>query len=115
MPDVMRACDTVVLPFLDSFGPSDYFLAGLEAMASGKPVIVSRVGGMPEVVDPSVGFLVDPMDVSEITAAMLSLAADSGLRAQLGRNARARVVEHFSVSNIAARFDDLYKRVAATA
>ncbi len=75
----MAAADVLVAPFLDTNGPSDYFQAALEAMAIGRPVIVSSVGGMPEVVDERVGLLVDPKDISGIATGMLLMLKNRNL------------------------------------
>ena len=81
MPGAHASLRHILAPFLDTFGPSDYFMAVLEAMASGKAVVVSNVGGMPEVVSDEVGRLVNPHDVESIASGMRELLADRDLRA----------------------------------
>jgi glycosyltransferase involved in cell wall biosynthesis len=68
----------------------------LEAMASGLPVVATRVGGIPEVVvDGESGLLATPGKPEALARLLMFLAADRVTRQQLGRGARARVVEHF--------------------
>ena len=112
MPELLRAADILVAPFLDSFGPSDYFMAVLEAMASGKPVIVSAVGGMPEGVHDDVGRLVDPFDTQELSEALIELAEAPQLRDEMGTRAREVCETRFSVETISDEFDSLYQRIA---
>jgi 2-deoxystreptamine N-acetyl-D-glucosaminyltransferase/2-deoxystreptamine glucosyltransferase len=79
-------CLLLVLPSRhETFG-----MALLEAMARGKPVVASAVGGIPELVSPSAGLLVPPHDVAALAEALERLAADPELRAALGRGASAR-------------------------
>lgn len=111
MPELIRACDVLVAPFMDSFGPSDYFMVVLEAMASAKPTIVSAVGGMPEVIDESRGRLIDPGDHQHIGRAMIELAEDGRLRERLGENARQYCEAKFSASDVAESFQSLYLTV----
>jgi len=69
----------------------------LESFALGKPVIASRIGGIPEMVrDGVTGFLVEPGDAGTLAARMAELAGDGALIERLGRNARSRVVNEFS-------------------
>jgi glycosyltransferase involved in cell wall biosynthesis len=112
MAELVRACDVLVAPFMDSIGPSDYFMAVLEAMASGKPTIVSRVGGMPEVIDDSVGRLVDPADSSQIAGAMDELAGDAALRHSMGTAARALAEARFDPTRAADRYADIYASIS---
>jgi glycosyltransferase involved in cell wall biosynthesis len=112
MAELMRACDVLVAPFMDSIGPSDYFMAVLEAMACGKPTIVSRVGGMPEVINADVGRLVDPADVEAIRAAMEELAADQTLRHSMGASARAMAEAKFHPARAADQFAALYASIS---
>jgi len=72
-------------------------LSVLEAMARGKAVIASRVGGIPEMIDHNVhGLLVAPGDEASLSAAMRQLLADRDRAARLGEAARRRVAEQFT-------------------
>jgi glycosyltransferase involved in cell wall biosynthesis len=79
-------------------------LVVLEAMASGTPVVCSRLGGVPEVVvDGETGFLVRPGDIGSLHDRLAQLLGDPRLRARMGRNARALVTERFTWSACAQR------------
>ncbi|HLY09122.1 MAG TPA: glycosyltransferase, partial [Planctomycetota bacterium] len=65
----------------------------LEAMASGIPVVTTTGGALPEAVGDA-GLLVAPGSVSELARAMLRLAGDAALRADLVRKGARRVAEH---------------------
>jgi glycosyltransferase involved in cell wall biosynthesis len=85
-------------------------IAALEAMASGLPVIASRVGGLCEVVEHDrTGILVAPADPDSIASAIGRLAEASALRSQMGAAARARAVENYSMEKMAARTLALYR------
>lgn len=112
MPELIRACDILAAPFLDSFGPSDYFMAVLEAMASGKPTVVSDVGGMSEVITPENGRLIDPKRAGSIADALSGLASDGSLRQRLGSSARRTMEQEFSPDLVIARFDRIYEKVS---
>jgi glycosyltransferase involved in cell wall biosynthesis len=72
-------------------------VACAEAMAHGKPVVASAVGGLKDlVVDGETGLLVPPGDVPALRGALQRLLADRALRRRLGTAGRARVEEHFS-------------------
>jgi glycosyltransferase involved in cell wall biosynthesis len=74
-----------------------YGVVAREAMAHGRPVVATNVGGLPEaVVDGETGLLVPPGDVSALRAALERLLGDAELRARLGAAARDRVRERFS-------------------
>jgi glycosyltransferase involved in cell wall biosynthesis len=76
----------------------------LEAMASGTPVIASRVGGLPEVVvHEGTGFLVEPGNVPELRACIERLLSDDTLAAEMGTNARQHVMERFTWRTCAER------------
>jgi glycosyltransferase involved in cell wall biosynthesis len=69
-------------------------LCVIEAMAHGRPVVASAVGGIPELVrDGETGFLVEPGDVAGLRAAIQRLLADPELRRRLGRAGRERAIE----------------------
>jgi D-inositol-3-phosphate glycosyltransferase len=113
MPALMRACDVLVAPFLDSFGPSDYFMAVLEAMACGKPVVVADVGGMREVISDDTGRLVDPRDDASNAAALAGFLGDRGLRESVGAKARLLIESEFQPSAIVAAYRDVYQRITS--
>jgi glycosyltransferase involved in cell wall biosynthesis len=83
-----------------------------EAMACGTPVIATRVGGIPELVNEgATGLLVPPRDEHALADAINDLLDDSGRREQMGSRGRDRSVAEWSVEKIAAQTLDLYKRV----
>lgn len=112
MPELMQSSDILVAPFLDSYGPSDYFMAALEAMAVGKPVVVSAVGGMNELISDDVGTLVDPHDPTSIAAALRVYCADAAHRSRIGANARKLVEERFAPNQIVDEYQSVYRRIA---
>jgi glycosyltransferase involved in cell wall biosynthesis len=76
-------------------------LACLEAMSSGLPIVVSRTGGFTEVMDESIGRIVDMNDSAATVHAVLELASDGALRKRLGVAGRATVIENFSWGRLA--------------
>ncbi len=77
----------------------------VEAMSLGVPVVASRTGGIPEIVeDGASGFLVPPGDADEAAARLLQLLCDEPLRASFSRAARARVQQYFDVQRAAAGY-----------
>jgi spore coat protein SA len=103
-----NASDIVVVPSVvqEAFG-----LVVCEAMAAGKPVIASSVGGIPEVViHGHSGLLVPAGDVGALARAMLRLASDRDLREAMGRAARERA-RAFTWDAAADRTEEVYKRV----
>lgn len=79
-------------------------LSVLEAMASGTPVICSRVGGVPEIVDDGeTGYLVAPGDVDGLRARLEELLRDPSRAERMGRAARDRVVDRFTWDACAER------------
>lgn len=110
IPEMLHALDVVVSPSL-SEGFSN---AILEAMAAGKPVIATRVGGSPEqIIDGVTGLLVPPQDAGAIAQALLTLLRSPGLRREMGTAAQRHVQENFSVAimtrNHTRLYDDLLR------
>jgi len=83
----------------------------LEAMAAGVPVIATRVGGTPEVVDAGSGRLVPPRDAQSLAAVLAELHADAAGRLELGTSARRRVEEHFTLERMVSEYRRVYERL----
>jgi glycosyltransferase involved in cell wall biosynthesis len=81
-----------------------------EAMAAGKPVIATRVGGIPELVEDGItGILVARGDTASLANSVVVLARDRELRERLGRAAKCRTEVHFNVTQNVSILLDLYK------
>ena len=86
-------------------------IALLEAMASSKAVLCTRVGGIPDVViDGDNGLLVEPRDVPQFAKRLDDLLQDPALRARLGQRARDTVIARFDVSRTAAAYNRLHQQ-----
>ena len=95
--------------------PSEYEAFGLvllESLAQGTPVVASRVGGIPEVVeDGKAGLLVPPRSPTELARAIDRLWNDRALARRLGEYGRTEVVPRFTWEALADRLDALYRRL----
>ena len=106
--EVLAAMDVFVLPSIAE-GMSNTVL---EAMATGLPVVATRVGGNPEIVDDGVtGRLVPPLDPLALGLAIDGYLDDPHLRALHGKASRQRVVDHFDLARMAGAYLDLYSAV----
>ncbi|RMG34706.1 MAG: glycosyltransferase family 1 protein [Planctomycetota bacterium] len=86
----------------------------LQAMATGRPVIATDVGGVSKIVQPGrTGWLVPPGDAQALADAMLSLLSDPAGARSMGAAARAYVAAHFSVGEMVQRTAEVYRRVLA--
>ena len=100
--------DVYVQPsMMDSFP-----LAPCEAMAMGIPVITTKVGGFPEMVNHGInGYLVDFNDYNDFKDKMLDLINDSDKRRKFGINAYEHAVKNFNWSHVANKYDEVYKNI----
>jgi glycosyltransferase involved in cell wall biosynthesis len=109
VPALLRSLDVFLLTSTTEGIP----LALLEAGASEVPAVVTDVGGNGEVVvDGETGFLVEPGDPAAVAEKTAMLLEDETLRADLGRKARARILEHFSLRGMTAEYETLYRECA---
>jgi glycosyltransferase involved in cell wall biosynthesis len=109
LPLYYAASDILVLPSKDS--SEGFGLVLLEAMASGKAVIGSRVGGVVEVItDGENGVLVNPNDAESLSIQIVSLLGDDELRARIGSNGRAFAESH-DWSAVARRVEQIYDEI----
>jgi glycosyltransferase involved in cell wall biosynthesis len=104
---VYEASDVVMVPSIE---PEPFGLVAAEAMAAGLPVIASRIGALPEVVDDDrTGLLVDPGDATSLVAAMRELYASPLRREEMGRKARKRFERCFRVDRYIEEFTRVYE------
>lgn len=104
----VAACDVLVQPSLTEGMPN----AVLEAMARGRPVVASGVGGLLELVkDGETGLLVPPGEPEPLAAALLRLLGDLAFRASLGEAGRRRVEAHFSVEAMTRATEAVYREL----
>ena len=110
-PEILRALDLFVLPSRAE-GISNTIL---EAMATGLPVIATRVGGNPDlVVEGETGTLVPPENPEALADAILAYAADPALRQRHGARARELVEERYTLDRMVQQYMDVYDSVSGT-
>jgi glycosyltransferase involved in cell wall biosynthesis len=104
-PAFLADIDVFVLPSLyEGLG-----VAAIEAMAAGKAVVASGVGGLTELIeDGATGLLTPPRDVDALSAAIAKLVENPALACALGQRASAHVREHFAVEQMAAHNEAYY-------
>lgn len=100
------AFDAVVLPSANEGTP----VSVIEALAAGTPVVATRVGGVPDVLQEGVdGFLVAMGDVEALAERLARLAFDPELRTRMGEAGRARILERYAVDRLIDDVDALYR------
>ena len=113
MPGYLAAADIVVVPSIHYEGYVDGLPnVALEAMAAGKPLVATRVGGLPQLVQSGEnGLLIDERDSDALTAAIVTLARDPDLRSRMGESGRLLIRDSMNWDTVAARFESVYERV----
>jgi glycosyltransferase involved in cell wall biosynthesis len=104
------AFDAFVLPSANEGTP----VTAIESLASGCPVVATRVGGVPDVVQEGIdGFLVDPGDLDAIAERLARLASDTALRERMASAGRERVLSRYAVERLIDDVDGLYRTLLA--
>ena len=104
------ALDALVLPSANEGTP----VSAIEALATGRPVVATRVGGVPDVIrEGEDGFLVEVGDVDALADRLALLANDPALRARMGGAARTRVLSRYAVDRLVDDVDRLYRALLA--
>lgn len=104
------AFDALVLPSGNEGTP----VSAIEALAAGRPVVATRVGGVPDVVrDGTDGFLVEPGAIDDLADRLAKLAADPELARRMGAAGRERVLARYSVERLIDDVDRLYRSLLA--
>lgn len=110
LPEVYAACDVFVLPSvsrLEAFG-----IVALEAMATGKPVIVADIPGVREmIVDGQDGLLADPVNSMDLAEKVRRLLADPEARRGMGQRGREKVLASFSIERVTDEIEAVYRSV----
>jgi len=111
VPALLAASDTVVLPSRhEGLG-----VAALEAMAAGRPVVASKVGGLPEALgNGEAGLLVEPGEAGALAAALRRLAETPAMGRAFGQAGRRRARSRFAMEGMAAATLALYRRLRET-
>ena len=110
VPEVLNAADVFVLSSDWEGNP----LSVMEAMAAGKPVICTAVGGVPELVeDGGCGLLVPQGDTKALARAMRYMLEDSKARTSMGRASARRAIERFDLKAMTEAYEDLYRTQSA--
>jgi glycosyltransferase involved in cell wall biosynthesis len=107
--DVLAGCDA----YANSSISEGISLTILEAMAVGLPIVATRVGGTPEILDESCGRLVPARDPERLSAALSELASQPATRAQLGHAGRARVEQRFTLERMIGEYRLAYYEAVA--
>jgi glycosyltransferase involved in cell wall biosynthesis len=110
VPELLNAADVFVLS-------SDYEgnpLAVMEAMAAGKPMICTAVGGVPELVEDGCGLLVPPRDAQALSMAMRHMLQNPKARKLMGEKSARRAVERFDLRAMTEAYEDLYRWLIAS-
>lgn len=111
VPDLLAVCDLFVLPSLYEGLP----VSILEAMAAGKPVIATAIGGTDEaVLDGETGLLVPPGDSDALAKAIQRLLADTSLANDMARAGRERAYGKFSAEQMVRRTVQVYEQLLAS-
>jgi len=107
VPEITAILDISALPsFYEGMGR-----VVLEAMAAGKPVVASRVGGIPEFVEDGVtGYLISPGDVEALVQRLKTLISDSDLRQEMGQRGAERMRHEHSAETMVNRIHQVYQR-----
>jgi glycosyltransferase involved in cell wall biosynthesis len=85
-------------------------VSAIEALAAGRPVVATRVGGVPDVVvDGEDGYHVEPGDIDSLAERLHALAGDPERRRTMGEHGRARVLSRYAVSRLIDDVDRLYR------
>ena len=105
--EFMESLDVFVMPSFSEGTPNSI----VEAMACGKPIIASDVGGIPDMIGEECGILVPPGDKRALADAMLRLALDEGLRRKMGAAAQERYEKLFSPRAVVPLMLETYQRI----
>ncbi|MBU1044132.1 MAG: glycosyltransferase family 4 protein [Candidatus Omnitrophica bacterium] len=107
IPDILDAIDLFVFPSTEEADP----IALSEAMARAKPVIATKIGGIPEkVIDGKIGILIDPANSAQIKTAIEYCLNNKDKAIAMGQAAKQVMVDKFSFNAMIKNYEEVYKR-----
>lgn len=110
MPQVMAACDIFVTPFLNTVGVVDYPISMLEAMALGKPVVATKVGGIPEIIEhQKSGLLINPNDPAGLSDAIAYMLENQEESKRMGVEGLKIISERFKREMVVEMVEAIYE------
>jgi len=108
IPAILIAFDVFVLPSLTEGFP----LTILEALAAARPVVATRAGGIPEIIqDKTTGLLVEPADPTGLALAVATLLTNRQKAMVMGQTGQIRVKEKFTAAGMVRKVEEEYKKV----
>ena len=106
IPSLYAQADVIVFP---SLWPEPFGRIAIEAMAAGKPVIASAIGGIKETIVEGTGILVNPGNVEQLREAIILLMHNSQLRKEMGKKGRKLVEELYAEEKVTEKLIAVYK------
>jgi glycosyltransferase involved in cell wall biosynthesis len=110
LPDLMKSADLFILPSVaEAFG-----LVLTEAIYLGTPVVATRVGGIPEIVDNGIdGLLVPPADSTALADAVVNLLTNAERRAEMSGKGREKIVRRFQFEAMVRAYEAVYEEASS--
>lgn len=110
LPRIYADLDVLVISSKNEGTP----VSAIEAMASGVPVVATRVGGIPDLIeDQKTGILVEPEDPSALADAVISLLRNPPMARRMGQAAQAHVLEKYTVERLLDDTEKLYRELVS--
>jgi glycogen(starch) synthase len=110
--DVLQEIAKASIVIVPSRAIEGFSLVAAEAAMLGRPVVATRVGGLPEtVIDGKTGFIVPPESPDEIARAVVALLDNPETAHALARNARSHAITAFDISRFVGEMADLYQQI----
>lgn len=110
LPGILVSADLIVIPSLMEATS----IAALESMACGKAIAASKVGGLPEIIDEDVGFLMEPGNPDDIAKKISIALSNANLLKKKGKNARKKVVKNWSADQLVKKHRKIFKEILAS-
>lgn len=108
MLEVIRSIDICLYPVKSLYNKMDIPFVLLECMAYAKPVIITNIGPLKELVKGDIGFTIEPDDINSLTQYTLELLQSNNLRMVKGFNGRKVVQTHFNMKILSVEYEKLY-------